>query len=159
MSVHAGVADEYDRQLKGLPGFMRREAAHAGELTTRHVAQLTPIGKQIDPATGDHTGGYSGKLRKSWRTMTVRVEGTSYTSGTSSSVSYAGIVDGGARAHVIEGNRYLRFFTHGELLVRERVHHPGFRGIHMTIRGLNAAEREFLEGAGERYQRFLDGGE
>lgn len=160
MSVTAGVSDYYGRLSRQFPSFLRDEARHVGELTTREVASRTPVGRRVDQNTGADLGP-SGRARRSWKPIPPRRIADGYESGASSGVAYVPELENGAPAHIIpQGGRaagvWLRFWSHGELRFAREVHHPGMRGHFMMERGLREAERRYQSEADRRLQDFLD---
>jgi hypothetical protein len=157
------LTPEIDRIRSGLPRFFRGEARYLSQLTTREVAQRTPIGRQVDARTGRDRGS-SGRLRTSWRPTPTRRAGDTWTAGTYTTVSYAEDVEHDTRRHIIpKGGKaagiILHFYTHGQEVFASEVDHPGTRGKFMMVRGLNAAERQYKGEMDARLKRFLDGGQ
>ena len=160
MTVTTGVSSYYRRVRDGLSGFLRDEARYVGELSTREVAKLTPVGRIVDAQGRDR--GSSGRAQRSWQTIEPRRKRTgsqiTWESGTSSDVAYMPELETGARRHIITAAGVsLHFWSKGHEVYARSVNHPGMLGVHMMERGLLAAERDYARVADSRFQRFLDG--
>lgn len=155
MSVSGSLSAEMQSLRTQLPSFLLSEADRASGLMRDQVRDRTPIGRIVNPQTGLDLGP-SGKLRRSIRPLPVmRIGADRWLTGAYSRVSYASFVEDGTRAHVIDGNQNLRFWSQGQLFYRKQVKHPGAPGQHMFLRGALAAEVLWQGGADTRLQNFL----
>ena len=155
--VEDGLTPAIARMIEGVPGFMTREADYVGQRSVHEIKARTPIGKEVDPVSGQHKG-TSGRLRESWRQIPVTIHGDSYESGAETDVPYANDVEFNTRDHIIEPRtkRALRFHNHGDVVFAARVHHPGTRGKYMMRTGLNEVERTYSREGERHLQEFLD---
>lgn len=147
-----------------LPSASRDVAEHIGQQLVQRIAAHTPVAKRVDEQTGEEIG-QSGRLKRAWRRGTCTHTARGYTVPVINDCYYARWVNDGTRPHIIEpradrrsaagaGGRTvaLRFWSHGELMFRRRVKHPGTRGHHMVQKGAADVEREWLAGAEQRYE-------
>lgn len=138
---------------------MRNEANRAMRASRDQVRKRTPIGRRIDPNTGNDLGP-SGRLRNSVSGIRPRPTrpGHSYTTGAHSERREAGLVERGSPPHPIAARRAktLRFWLGpGNIAFRKKVAHPGFDGYHMFSEGIAAALAEEMKGANTRLQLVL----
>lgn len=153
--VRGSLAADIRALRRKLPGHFADQADKASELIRDEVRDRTPVGTRIDQRTGAVLGP-SGALRRSVRPLpTVRVAHDTWVCGAYSTKSYVEHVEYGTRAHIIEGNLYLRFWSNGNMVIRRRVNHPGMRGHHMFALGLAEAAAKWPVGADTRLQAFL----
>jgi hypothetical protein len=153
--VHGSVAKVLKRQRRQLARFMYDSAETAGEMGVDTVQHYTPIGRIIDPATGQDKG-ESGALRDHMEPIKVTRHGDAWHTGVRNELVYTSWVNDGTKAHIIRGRMYLAFWTAGQLVITRRVKHPGFSGAHMFQHGLRDLDIEFRVKGDELLQAFLD---
>jgi hypothetical protein len=158
MSVNDGVTEYFTRLRRELPAFHYAEARRFTRMLTQNIAERTPIGRKIDPRTGEDLGP-SGNARRGWRQRPVRREGDVYIAGSYNRVSYAGDLNYGTRWHYIVPKRahVLRFFPAPPAhAFARRVRHPGTTGAFMMERGVRETERVYASEAEMRLRIFLE---
>lgn len=148
--------DLRDLRTNDLPRFFDREADAGRRMLQREVRALTPVGRRIDQKTGADLGP-SGALRASVTLLPVRRLPGRIVTGVKSDKSYASDVEYGTKAHVIEGNKYLRFWSQGQMRIRRRVNHPGQEAKFMFLLGAEETDRLYEQDANPRLARLLRG--
>jgi hypothetical protein len=155
MAIKGSLATAIRSTRVQMPGFFQGEARRASKLVAIEVKRRTPVGKEIDPSTGNVLG-ISGHLKRSVDELVpVEIAPGIWRAGAESNVQYASYIERGTRARIIHGNTHLRFWNFGKLIYARKVSHPGNRGVHMFMRGLNAAERTFRVTSNAQLQGFL----
>lgn len=159
MAIRGSLLLDLVTAQRVLPTFFEAEAQQASIDMARNVRARTPVGRIIDPDSGVDLGP-SGAARASVQpTDPVQESSTRWRAGAHSDLDYVAILETGARPHLIQAKPggVLRFWSHGQLFHARSVHHPGFLGFHMFLRGAVDTERGYSRSADMRLQAVLDG--
>jgi hypothetical protein len=153
--IRGSLADGIADFRRTSSAYMREEAEELREEMRVQIRRRTPIGSRIDVNTGVDLGP-SGALRRSVNDMPIRRVGAdTWRGGVESRLDYASHVEYGTRRHIIEGNRYLRFWVGRRMVIRRRVQHPGMDGAFMFLEGSRVAEARWETAANRRLSREL----